>query len=296
MQPRAVVGAEKGATVSDLQIVLLGGIAGFTIFLGLPMGRVRRLSMSARALLNAIAAGVLLFLFIEVMSHGIEPVEGALKSASDHGGSWLHFAWLAGMFVVLFAAGALTLVSYDGWLKRRAPGAVKYGPGAATMGEVRPTLMHRLSEPKRLALFIAIGIGLHNFSEGLAIGQSAAQDKISLALLLIVGFGLHNATEGFGIVAPLAGEENRPSWGFLGLLGLIGGGPTLLGTLVGQSFVNSTLDMAFLALAGGSILYVIAQLLHVADKFGRKDLLMWGLVLGLIAGFGTDFVLVAAGA
>ena len=296
VQTRTVVGAETGAIVSDLQIALLGGIAGFTIFLGLPMGRVRRLSMSARALLNAVAAGVLLFLFIEVMSHGIGPVEDALKQASDHGGSWLHFGWLAGLFVALFAAGALTLVYYDGWLKRRALSAVKYGPGAATIGEVRPTLMHRLSEPKRLALFIAIGIGLHNFSEGLAIGQSAAQDKISLALLLIVGFGLHNATEGFGIVAPLAGEENRPSWGFLGLLGLIGGGPTLLGTLVGQSFVNTTLDMAFLALAGGSILYVIVQLLHVADKFGRKDLLMWGLVLGLIAGFGTDFVLVAAGA
>ena len=282
--------------MSDMQIALLGGIAGFTIFLGLPMGRVRRLTTSARALLNSIAAGILLFLFIEIMSHGIGPVEDALKQATDHGGSWLHFGWLATLFILLFAAGALTLVYYDAWLKRRAPDTAKFGPGAATIGEVRPALIHRLTEPKRLALFIAIGIGLHNFSEGLAIGQSAAQDKISLALLLIVGFGLHNATEGFGIVAPLAGEDNRPSWRFLAVLGLIGGGPTLVGTLVGQSFVNSTLDMAFLALAGGSILYVIAQLFHVADKIGRKDLMMWGLVIGLVAGFGTDFVLVAAGA
>ena len=80
------------------------------------------------------------------------------------------------------------------------------------------------------------------------------------------------------------------------LLGLIGGGPTFVGTIVGQSFVNSTLAMMFLALAAGSILYVIAQLFHVADKFGRKDLLMWGLVIGMVAGFATDFVLVAAGA
>lgn len=282
--------------MSDTQIALLGGIAGFTIFLGLPIGRVRSLTSGARAFLNAVAAGILLFLFIEVMGHGIEPVEDALTAASDHGGSWIHFSWLAMLFVGLFAAGALTLVYYDAWLKRRSPEAQSFGPGAATLGEVRPALIHRLTEPKRLALFIAIGIGLHNFSEGLAIGQSAAQDKISLALLLIVGFGLHNATEGFGIVAPLAGEDDRPSWRFLGVLGVIGGGPTLVGTLVGQSFVNATLDMAFLALAGGSILYVIVQLFHVADKLGRKDLLMWGLVVGLVAGFGTDFVLVAAGA
>jgi ZIP family zinc transporter len=153
-----------------------------------------------------------------------------------------------------------------------------------------------LSPTQRLALFIAIGIGLHNFSEGLAIGQSAAQGKISLALVLIIGFGLHNATEGFGITAPMAGDVDRPSWGFLAVLGLIGGGPTLVGTLVGQSFVNTTLAMAFLALAAGSILYVIGQLFHVAEKFGRRDLLMWGLVIGIVAGFATDFVLVAAGA
>jgi ZIP family zinc transporter len=281
--------------VSDTQIALLGGIAGLTIFLGLPMGRVRRLSTGARAMLNAIAAGILLFLFIEVMQHGIDPVEHALTAASDHGGSWGHFAWLAVLFVGLFGVGALSLVYYDRWLHRRGT-RIAFGPGAATAGELRTSMVHRLTPAKRLALFIAIGIGLHNFSEGLAIGQSAAQDKISLALLLIVGFGLHNATEGFGIVAPMAGEEDRPSWGFLAVLGLIGGGPTFVGTLVGQSFVSETLDMAFLALAGGSILYVVAQLFHVAEKLGHKDLLMWGLVIGLVLGFGTDFVLVAAGA
>jgi len=111
-------------------------------------------------------------------------------------------------------------------------------------------------------------------------------------VLLIVGFGLHNATEGFGIVAPLAGEPNRPRWGFLALLGVIGGGPTLVGTLVGQSFVNDTVSIAFLALAAGSILYVIVQLLRVAQNLGRRTLMYWGLLLG----FATDFVIVAAGA
>src|SRR6202158_1308239 len=103
------------------------------------------------------------------------------------------------------------------------------------------------------------GIGLHNFAEGLAIGTSAAAGEISLAVLLVIGFGLHNATEGFGIVAPLAGQ--RPSWGFLALLGLVGGGPTFAGTLVGQRFVNDIVSIAFLGLAAGSILYVVIELL-----------------------------------
>jgi ZIP family zinc transporter len=114
-------------------------------------------------------------------------------------------------------------------------------------------------------------------------------------LILIIGFGLHNATEGFGIVAPMAAEETRPSWGFLALLGLIGGGPTFFGTLMGRAFVNETVFIAFLALAAGSILYVVIQLIGVAHKMGHKEMLMWGVLGGLVAGFVTDFVLTAAG-
>ena len=91
---------------------------------------------------------------------------------------------------------------YDGWLKRRAPSAVKYGPGAATIGEVRPPLMHRLSEPKRLALFIAIGIGLHNFSEGLAIGQSA-----EFLLSLPLAAGVYRIGRRTGVLQPGAGHR-----------------------------------------------------------------------------------------
>src|SRR3954464_10593744 len=168
--------------------------------------------------------------------------------------------------------------------------------GAASSSEMTAGRIARLTEPERLAFFIALGIGFHNFSEGLAIGQSAAAGEVSLALLLIVGFGLHNATEGFGIVAPMAGEGERPTWSFLLLLGLIGGGPTFFGTLIGQSFVNDTVFMACLALAAGSILYVVIELLGVARKLGHKELATWGIVIGLFAGFATDLILVAAGA
>jgi ZIP family zinc transporter len=283
--------------MSHTAILALGAIAGMTIFIGLPMGRVRNPAPGLRAMLNAIAIGILIFLLWDVLSHATEPVEAALVAASvDHTGTWARFAGLASTFVVCLGAGMLSLVYYDRWNGRRH--RRRLGPGAAHIDELtRPAVVKATtSDASRLALFIALGIGLHNFSEGLAIGQSAAKGEVSLALMLIIGFALHNATEGFGIVAPLAGEAERPSWRYLGMLGLIGGGPTFVGTLVGQSFVNETVFLGFLALAAGSILYVIVQLLGVAHKLGHKELLMWGVLIGLLVGFATDYVLVAAGA
>ena len=284
--------------MSEGEILLLGAIAGLTIFLGLPVGRIRGLSTKARALLNAGSAGVLLFLLIETFEHGFAPVELALEQVTvESGGSWGTFVGRASLFAVAIAVGMLSLVYYDRWMKRRAPGAkASIGPGAAAVQEFAPARgIHALSEPKRLALFIAIGIGVHNLAEGLAIGQSAASGNVSFAWLLVIGFGVHNATEGFGIVGPLAGEADRPSWAFLGLMGLIAGLPTFLGTVVGQSVVDANLEILFLGLAAGSILYVIVQLLNVALKLGHREMLMWGLFAGLMLGAGTELVLVAAG-
>jgi ZIP family zinc transporter len=278
--------------MSDGEVLVLGAIAGFTIFLGLPIGRVRNPSLALKAFLNAVAVGILLFLFWDVLAGAFETVETALTNANDHGASWWRFLGLAALFFAAIAVGLLSLVYYDRWLSRRRPS----GPGAASIDEMSAGPVARLTDPQRLAFFIALGIGFHNFSEGLAIGQSAAAGEVSLALLLIIGFGLHNATEGFGIVAPMAAEGERPSWSFLLLLGLIGGGPTFFGTLIGQSFVNDTVFMACLALAAGSILYVVIELLGVARKLGHKELATWGIVVGLFAGFATDLILVAAGA
>jgi zinc transporter, ZIP family len=97
-------------------------------------------------------------------------------------------------------------------------------------------------------------------------------------------------------VAPLAAEGDRPSWGFLLLMGLIGGGPTMLGTAIGRQFTSEAMSVIFLTLAAGSILYVVIQLLGVALKTGRKQLLYYGVLAGLAAGFVTDMIVTAGGA
>src|SRR5438067_3311775 len=267
---------------------MLGAVAGLPIFVGLPLGRMHWLDAQLKCFLSSVATGILLFLLWDVLSAAVDPVETALKDG--RGG---RFAWLATLLAVGFAVGLLSLVAYDGWMKRRRRKAfVSAGAAAATDYEHH---FVGLSPARWLALFIAAGIGLHNFSEGLAIGQSSARDEVSLAIVLVIGFALHNATEGFGICAPLSGDTELPSWTFLGLMGLIAGGPTFVGTAVGQAWVSEALSVVFLALAAGSILYVVIELLNVLRGAGSKAMVTWGILLGLILGFGTDFILVASG-
>ncbi|HEX5333920.1 MAG TPA: ZIP family metal transporter [Cellulomonas sp.] len=276
--------------MSPTSIAALGAIAGVTIFIGLPVGRVRNAAPRTRALLNAAATGILVFLVWDVLTHAWEPIDAAL-TAREMGTAGGFGAVLA----VAFTLGLMGLVYLDRWIARRARRPVLVGHGVPVEpvpGALSPAAAHA----QRLAMMIAVGIGLHNFAEGLAIGSSAASGALQLAVLLVIGFALHNATEGFGIVAPLAVEGYRPSWGYLGVLGLIGGGPTFVGTLVGQRFTSDLASVAFLALAAGSILYVVVELLAVARRIGFKELTTWGLVIGVLLGFATDAIVTAAGA
>jgi ZIP family zinc transporter len=276
--------------MSTTQTLILGAVAGVTIFLGLPLGRFGGGSPAMRAALTAFATGILVFLLWDVLAHGVGPVEEAVE---EH--EWGKVGQLAPLLGLGLALGMMSLVYYDRWMtnKRATP---LVGPGAAAVDEfAKRTWLERLTPGRRLALLIATGIGLHNFGEGLAIGQAAAADEVSLALVLIIGFALHNATEGFGIVGPMSGEAERPSWGYLGLLGLIGGGPTFVGTVIGQAWVSEALQVAFFAIAAGSILYVVVQLLEVCRRYALPVVVAWWILGGLALGFATDFVLEAAG-
>lgn len=267
------------------QTIVLGAIAGFTIFLGLPFGRLRVGGRGLRIFLGGLSGGILVFLLFDILSHATEPLETAL-SARD----WGQLAVLGAAYVIGFGVGLLALYYAPRWRRREAPSV---GPGAMAVAEAGPTALR--SETLGLGMTIAAGIGLHNFSEGLAIGQAASTGAVSLALLLIVGFGLHNMTEGFGIVGPLVAREVRPTWRWLAVAGLVGGGPTFLGTIVGTAVESPILFVAFLALAAGAILHVVGELIVVGRK-ASWELTLWGLFAGFMAGVATDLILVAAGA
>lgn len=263
--------------------ILLGALAGLTIFLGLPIARLGALSRRTQGFLNAVATGILFFLLWDVISNATGPVESALDQV--HRGVAGPFAALALLLAAGIAAGLMSLVYVNRWLARRAE-----GPGAALATDA---VLVRPGRP--LALMIAAGLGLHNLSEGLAIGQGAAAGAFAFAGVLIVGFALHNVTEGFGIAAPMAGDRDRPSWAFLGLAGLVAGGPTFLGTVIGYHATSPYFFVVFLALAAGALIYVINEMLQVGRRMNTQAALGWGLVLGFLAGYGTDLLLTYLG-
>jgi len=257
--------------MSFIQTVLLGAIAGFTIYLGLPIGRIKGISEKSRSFLSMISVGILIFLFFDIFSQLSEPIETSLTQAN-----FAESSLLFGVFALGISIGLLGLITFEQRFIRSAP------------------VTNQILPPAHLAMMIATGIGLHNFSEGLAIGQAAGSGAIAFAAILIVGFGLHNATEGFGIVGPLAGAE-RPSWKFLGLLGLIGGGPTFIGTMIGYYFISPAMSVLFLSLAAGALIYIIGELFRMNWRSTIKWQASWGLLAGFLFAYLTDLVLVYAG-
>jgi len=257
--------------MSFVQTIFLGAIAGLTIYLGLPIGRIRSLGEKPKAFLSMFSAGILIFLFFDIFHQISDPVETVLRQ-KDFG----EFAVLLVISVAGLGVGILGLVAFEQRFIRSR------------------FVTNKVLMPTHLALMIAAGIGLHNFSEGLAIGQSAGRGEIAFASILIIGFGLHNATEGFGIVGPLVGEK-RFSWGFLALAGLIGGGPTFLGTMLGYYFVSTSMSVLFLSLAAGALIYIIGEMFHMNWRSAIKLYSGAGLLAGFMVAFLTDLVLVMAG-
>lgn len=208
----------------------------------------------------ALTAGMLLFL-------GFDAVHEALETAALVPGAYQGVG-LVGLGIVLALAA---LFGLDGWLRSR----------------------RREVSPFYLAALIAIGIGLHNLGEGLAIGAAYALGELALTSLLILGFTLHNTTEGLGIVAPLA--RARPSLGSLALLGAVAGLPTIAGTWLGGLGYNPTLAVLFLALGAGAIFQVVWQ---IGGLITREDELVGplnaaGFVAGMLVMYATGLLVAA---
>jgi zinc transporter, ZIP family len=286
--------------VSFAETAALGAIAGFTIFIGLPIGRVRRVDNRLRVGLAMLSVGILAFIFMDVTSHGQEIVSARVDAFKNHDGG---FGGVIGMFALLAAGFTLGTAGISAIEHRLRPGQaslppVAGGEGAAVLSAPEPIAYDaQAASARRRALqrgmTIAVAIGLHNFAEGLAIGVSAQAGEVALATVLVIGFALHNATEGFGIVGPLG--STRPSWKWLGAAGLVGGGPTFIGAMVGFQVHSSALELCFYALAGGAILYVIGEIWAATRRYGHRTLGLLLLAVGFLAGVATDLVVTYGG-
>jgi len=286
--------------VSFAQTVALGALAGFTIFLGLPVGRLQTIGTRARVALAMFSVGVLAFIFVDVLSNARDILGLAVTAYKTGHGSLGHLIWLVTLMAVGFGLGSAGLAVLERRIRpagaRRPPIAGGAPAVAMTVAEADAVAIEVDAARRRAlrtGLTIAAAIGVHNFAEGLAIGVSARAGAISLATVLIIGFALHNATEGFGIVGPLG--DVRPSWRWLGLAGLIGGGPTFLGSIVGYAVTSIPLELTFYAVAGGAILYVIGEVWNGMRRYGHRELGLLLLTVGFLAGVITDLVITYGG-
>ena len=217
-------------------------------------------NLSSRAMdfLLALTIGLLAFLLVDGAQEGLEA--SALLPESFQGG----------VLFVMTAAAAYLLLEWVGakLRSRRTEGGLV------------------------LALLIAVGIGLHNFGEGLAIGSAFALGEAALGTLLIIGFTLHNTTEGLAIVAPLARERQRVSAGELVKLGLIGGVPTIAGAWLGGFVYSPVWSVLFLAIGVGAIAQVIGQIGRQMgrESTARRALATTPVLAGLLSGFAVMYV------
>jgi zinc transporter, ZIP family len=222
---------------------------------------VRRIGQEWLRILIAFTVGLLAFLAIDAALEGIEIAETA---PTAFGGTSLV---VAGALIAFLALSAV-----DVYLVRKRAAASE--SGAAGTGAY-------------LSLLVAIGIGLHNLGEGLAIGSAYAAGALALGTFLVVGFAIHNTTEGLAIVAPLADE--RPGLGRLVLLGLIAGGPAILGAWIGAAAYNPSIAALLLGVGVGAIAQVVVQLVpSMRDGDGRA--LHPGAVGGLVSGMAVLYL------
>jgi zinc transporter, ZIP family len=289
--------------VSFGETVLLGALAGFTIYLGLPLGRVEFVSQRARVALAMFSVGVLAFLFAEVLVHGVEIVEHRFEELGEDEGSLLEALGLILMLGVGFTAGSAGLALIESRMRTSKQPPISGGATDAMTVEQAEIAAERVKTARdessgkamalRTGMAIAAAIGLHNFAEGLAIGVSASTGEIGLATVLIIGFAVHNATEGFGIVGPLG--DVRPSWKWLAVAGLVGGGPVFLGTIVGYNVTSEPLELLFYSVSAGAILYVIGEVWGAMRRLGHRELGLLMLAAGVFLGVATEMVIAYGG-
>lgn len=250
----------------------------------------RRLSGAWIGTVIAFTIGLLVFLGIDAALEGLEI---AAEAPAAFGGAGLVF--LGGLIAYLVLAGV------DAWLERRSIAArLPDVAQRATSDNRRPAATG--AGGAYLALLVAIGIGLHNLGEGLAIGTAYASGALALGAFLVVGFAIHNTTEGLAIVAPLRGSGGapggvgtggavtiRPRLIHLAALGLIAGGPAILGAWIGASAFDPSLAALLFGVGVGAIARVVVQLAP-SMRDGQGRLLYPATVAGILAGIAAMYL------
>ena len=249
--------------VSSLWIGLLAAACTCT---GLALVRRLRPGARARELLTMGAAGLVLFVLIDVGYQALGTVE--LAAVSDD----ISATVMSGL---LLLAGLLVGLVGLAWIESR-----RGHPGAD-----RPQALD-------VAIMLAVGIGLRTFAEGLAVGQSIATSLVGPGAWLVLGLALHNLLYGAAVAAPVAGEPMPASR--LALLGACAAGPSLFGTVVGTTWVGPGLELLVLSVSAGALVYVLRELLRAPLDQVTAVAAMWALAIGLLAGLGTE-MLVNAG-
>jgi ZIP family zinc transporter len=245
-----------------LVAALIGLVAGLIpVYLGLiPTPLFRKASPSKRNLLVSFSVGVLLFLFVDVMSEA-----NNLGKTTIFGPAFFLIGFVLGV-------GGPALVSH----RRRLKFALN------------PPLEGRSKDDHRMftAYMISVGIGMHNLGEGLALGAAYAGGAVGLTTILIIGFAIHNATEGMGITGPISDFPMDLRDPFI--MGFIAGFPTLAGSVIGTLAYSQQVGSLFFAAAGGALLYVIIELLKIS--YSPKNTFI-GVTVGMILMYLTGLLL-----
>ena len=226
-----------------------------------------RLSSRSMDFLLALTIGLLLFLLVDGAEEGFEASQA------------LPGSFQGGVLFVLAAGAAYMVLEWVGDVLKKRRGSA-------------PSTSLKSSGGWVLALLIAVGIGLHNFGEGLAIGSAFSLGEATLGALLIIGFALHNTTEGLAIVAPLAREKQKVGLGDLMKLGLIGGAPTIAGAWLGGLVYSPIWSVLFLAVGVGAIAQVTRQIAKQVGKEAERGRAFTStpVLAGLLAGFAVMYV------
>lgn len=260
--------------MSEGTAAALGATAGLTVFLGLPIAKARVLPRWAQLFANAVATGAVLFLFVDIMSRALQPVEGAVEQARTTGGS--SFLQLLALLATGVAVGLMSLIHFDGRILGAFRTRVALPPATALSVDC-----------DRLGLTQLLGRPGHRAVRSHRPGYGGlARDRLCPSQSN--GGVRDRGTLGLGIRLTVVG--------FLGLAGLVCGGPTTLATMIGLVAPAPYLQVLFLALAARALIYVLQELFHLLRKSSSREVMGWGILTGFLVPTFGDLLLIYVGA